>query len=122
MIRRPPRSTRTDTLFPYTTLFRSWSSETLASVIPPRRRPGSSYDRPDAGPWPSPGRIIGSERRVSSLSHHLGDQILAAQFADHRLGQRGADDDFVDALVLAPLRIEPRGEFFRGFGVPVVSR
>src|SRR3546814_7290095 len=25
MIRRPPRSTRTDTLFPYTTLFRSWS-------------------------------------------------------------------------------------------------
>src|SRR3546814_14124705 len=26
MIRRPPRSTRTDTLFPYTTLFRSWFS------------------------------------------------------------------------------------------------
>src|SRR3546814_2365248 len=25
MIRRPPRSTRTDTLFPYTTLFRSWN-------------------------------------------------------------------------------------------------
>src|SRR3546814_6844270 len=30
MIRRPPRSTRTDTLFPYTTLFRS--SADLASV------------------------------------------------------------------------------------------
>src|SRR3546814_4247432 len=28
MIRRPPRSTRTDTLFPYTTLFRSWHSQT----------------------------------------------------------------------------------------------
>src|SRR3546814_3909944 len=27
MIRRPPRSTRTDTLFPYTTLFRSISTE-----------------------------------------------------------------------------------------------
>src|SRR3546814_5455876 len=27
MIRRPPRSTRTDTLFPYTTLFRSTLSE-----------------------------------------------------------------------------------------------
>src|SRR3546814_16159085 len=26
MIRRPPRSTRTDTLFPYTTLFRSMST------------------------------------------------------------------------------------------------
>src|SRR3546814_14603210 len=27
MIRRPPRSTRTDTLFPYTTLFRSYQQE-----------------------------------------------------------------------------------------------
>src|SRR3546814_20491689 len=26
MIQRPPRSTRTDTLFPYTTLFRSWGA------------------------------------------------------------------------------------------------
>src|SRR3546814_6805162 len=29
MIRRPPRSTRTDTLFPYTTLFRSPDTENL---------------------------------------------------------------------------------------------
>src|SRR3546814_3100856 len=29
MIRRPPRSTRTDTLFPYTTLFRSWGGPRL---------------------------------------------------------------------------------------------
>src|SRR3546814_13530878 len=35
MIRRPPRSTRTDTLFPYTTLFRS-------------RRAGTVVDGPDA--------------------------------------------------------------------------
>src|SRR3546814_6852542 len=34
MIRRPPRSTRTDTLFPYTTLFRSFS------VVLPLARPG----------------------------------------------------------------------------------
>src|SRR3546814_8612202 len=27
MIRRPPRSTRTDTLFPYTTLFRSFNAD-----------------------------------------------------------------------------------------------
>src|SRR3546814_4366848 len=32
MIRRPPRSTRTDTLFPYTTLFRSNYHELLAVV------------------------------------------------------------------------------------------
>src|SRR3546814_18353513 len=31
MLRRPPRSTRTDTLFPYTTLFRSASSVALGS-------------------------------------------------------------------------------------------
>src|SRR3546814_10117987 len=29
MIRRPPRSTRTDTLFPYTTLFRSFKTITI---------------------------------------------------------------------------------------------
>src|SRR3546814_11990760 len=34
MIRRPPRSTRTDTLFPYTTLFRS---EELFNVANPNR-------------------------------------------------------------------------------------
>src|SRR3546814_3903631 len=33
MIRRPPRSTRTDTLFPYTTLFRSAPDLRLASLL-----------------------------------------------------------------------------------------
>src|SRR3546814_13215719 len=32
MIRRPPRSTRTDTLFPYTTLFRSAGATTLPAM------------------------------------------------------------------------------------------
>src|SRR3546814_8605740 len=32
MIRRPPRSTRTDTLFPYTTLFRSTNRSASTSV------------------------------------------------------------------------------------------
>src|SRR3546814_11425713 len=32
MIRRPPRSTRTDTLFPYTTLFRSNAADTALEV------------------------------------------------------------------------------------------
>src|SRR3546814_9070031 len=37
MIRRPPRSTRTDTLFPYTTLFRSFAVKRilqLAVLVP----------------------------------------------------------------------------------------
>src|SRR3546814_5075568 len=33
MIRRPPRSTRTDTLFPYTTLFRSASMLAIAMPL-----------------------------------------------------------------------------------------
>src|SRR3546814_11822574 len=37
MIRRPPRSTRTDTLFPYTTLFRS--DDASARTRTPRRVP-----------------------------------------------------------------------------------
>src|SRR3546814_2041924 len=32
MIRRPPRSTRTDTLFPYTTLFRSFVGRPVADT------------------------------------------------------------------------------------------
>src|SRR3546814_13605286 len=34
MIRRPPRSTRTDTLFPYTTLFRSVEDQVAALRAP----------------------------------------------------------------------------------------
>src|SRR3546814_15334077 len=36
MIRLPPRSTRTDTLFPYTTLFRSVAERTAGVAIRPR--------------------------------------------------------------------------------------
>src|SRR3546814_11047493 len=38
MIRRPPRSTRTDTLFPYTTLFRSVHAVFNAALDIPARR------------------------------------------------------------------------------------
>src|SRR3546814_2090713 len=50
MIRRPPRSTRTDTLFPYTTLFRSAG----------RPSPGSSVRT-----WPPPGSRRGRRREGS---------------------------------------------------------
>src|SRR3546814_2562413 len=33
MIRRPPRSTRTDTLFPYTTLFRSGEVDAVEQAV-----------------------------------------------------------------------------------------
>src|SRR3546814_10049008 len=46
MIRRPPRSTRTDTLFPYTTLFRSNAPfEMVESFEPLRRWRGATNER-----------------------------------------------------------------------------
>src|SRR3546814_9248458 len=60
MIRRPPRSTRTDTLFPYTTLFRSPSRCTRSSTAC-RRTPEIRADR--RFPAPSPR----SEEHTSEL-------------------------------------------------------
>src|SRR3546814_1842505 len=44
MIRRPPRSTRTDTLFPYTTLFRS-ARERHREYHPQRHRAAEEHAR-----------------------------------------------------------------------------
>src|SRR3546814_5198342 len=44
MIRRPPRSTRTDTLFPYTTLFRSLETRPGAGPNGHRRGAHRHYD------------------------------------------------------------------------------
>src|SRR3546814_5515775 len=58
MIRRPPRSTRTDTLFPYTTLFRSEASVLTRS--PDRER------FPEPGP-PARALVDRSEEHTSEL-------------------------------------------------------
>src|SRR3546814_3964680 len=60
MIRRPPRSTRTDTLFPYTTLFRSQRADrAVPSAGDDRRR------RADAG---------GGDRHAGRLRRRGGIQ------------------------------------------------
>src|SRR3546814_17248251 len=89
MIRRPPRSTRTDTLFPYTTLFRSASSKTLRLF---QARPVAVLPlvvRHLASPL-LPGLLLsglflsglGFGRVLGTL---LGDQLLLRQLADDRL-------------------------------------
>src|SRR3546814_10453303 len=64
-IRRPPRSTRTDTLFPYPTLFRSllpsagvFQQARLVEVLPPRG--GLGGDR--AGDCLDRGRAVAAQR------------------------------------------------------------
>src|SRR3546814_10515234 len=83
MIRRPPRSTRTDTLFPYTTLFRSPDLQRFmcryAATAPQRRplpqaephshappRPASDRDRtgPSRHVHPAPEPIRACSRTV----------------------------------------------------------
>src|SRR3546814_13853936 len=73
MIRRPPRSTRTDTLFPYTTLFRSERCALIELL--------------DALPL-----VVGKPRE------HLGRHVFAQP-----LGRvPDADDDRVPATAFAP--------------------
>src|SRR3546814_5592081 len=52
MIRRPPRSTRTVTLFPYTTLFRSPAASALPATTARRqaRSARARRERPASGP------------------------------------------------------------------------
>src|SRR3546814_6025839 len=66
MIRRPPRSTRTDTLFPYTTLFRSYPEP----AAPADRRQGRepTQDRCPAGAGPEP-RAKGQCGTIRSEEH-----------------------------------------------------
>src|SRR3546814_8137547 len=71
MIRRPPRSTRTDTLFPYTTLFRS---------SPASRRPGSR----------GPGRKPSRRSALASSSQVPSQQVLAPGDEDLGAGHIGA--------------------------------
>src|SRR3546814_5480340 len=81
MIRRPPRSTRTDTLFPYTTLFRSRLAAIAAPLLKPhsqgRWRPVSaaiqsptfdvSPDRLEGRATPIPAFSNRSEEHTSEL-------------------------------------------------------
>src|SRR3546814_5169994 len=78
MIRRPPRSTRTDTLFPYTTLFRSarkWVALRRSSVEPGNQNFSgwlSSYTPMTTGPVMEPPRADGPGHGVPSVRTSLG--------------------------------------------------
>src|SRR3546814_16452324 len=74
MIRRPPRSTRTDTLFPYTTLFRS------EATLPPELPRLRLHHPCDGG-----GANVRQARKFNRRPHRIGKRI-----AGGRMEQPGA--------------------------------
>src|SRR3546814_9943584 len=108
MIRRPPRSTRTDTLFPYTTLFRSLHDDLLGGL----RGDAAEVD----GRQVIDDEVAGLDARLARLGvlgedlrelvlHRVGDLAVAAQA--HLAGLAvdfGADVVFVPVLGAAGLR------------------
>src|SRR3546814_6410776 len=92
MIRRPPRSTRTDTLFPYTTLFRSGVDRPRGALqscslfpvpcsphsrLPPLLRPQQLLDRREAGAG-ALGLAFGIGDRIGAVALQFG----RGQFVD----------------------------------------
>src|SRR3546814_1631387 len=74
MIRRPPRSTRTDTLFPYTTLFRSNGAPLRGGVRLWRPGPQRLWGRPGGRPegWQGSIRRALWRPRTRRQGHPLG--------------------------------------------------
>src|SRR3546814_21010453 len=81
MIRRPPRSTRTDTLFPYTTLFRSADKDIVVNS-----NASGAFDQSIRM-----GRLKKLERLGLATKHGASHWRLAPDLADtlRRMGERG---------------------------------
>src|SRR3546814_18712432 len=99
MIRRPPRYTRTDTLFPYTTLFRSRSDSLSAGagcnhqrhntarnfpIIPNVRAAVSRPIRSDRGTITQAGK---SDQPPETAPHPMGPLLIAGRSEERRVGK-----------------------------------
>src|SRR3546814_13948512 len=84
MIRRPPRSTRTDTLFPYTTLFRSCDIEPLL-----QRNLVTGVG--SVGAHLATGLAAQIRAQFAQLGGPTRQQRDSVALACTRFGQRGAD-------------------------------
>src|SRR3546814_8214123 len=96
MIRRPPRSTRTDTLFPYTTLFRSVEH---GDLLVPEGAEGPPYARraedaalvvdhqPQAVAEAEPAHLRGEDVRRRQHVRQLAARVLdGVDVEEHRAG------------------------------------
>src|SRR3546814_20526844 len=85
MRRRPPRSTRTDTLFPYTTRFRSGAAKPLLIVVV------RSLETCEAGDVGIHCGLLQDERVAGRESLHLSEgEGLVADVVDVSVGQVAA--------------------------------
>src|SRR6056297_3989154 len=86
MIRRPPRSTRTDTLFPYTTLFRSTVGTPLPGIKVEIAEDGELLAR---GPIITPGYLNRPEATAEAIDAdrwlHTGDLATMAEDGSVRI-------------------------------------
>src|SRR3546814_10837880 len=73
MIRRPPRSTRTDTLFPYTTLFRSYRARCAVLPNPPCVGPRRHRPTPLSQHHVRPDRHFATECREMRSEEHTSE-------------------------------------------------
>src|SRR3546814_4797394 len=71
MRRRPPRSTRTDTLFPYTTLFRS-GEERLVLLLRARLQDELAHPLGRAHDIGRAHRLVGADQDETPDAHRLG--------------------------------------------------
>src|SRR3546814_15682275 len=76
MIRRPPRATRTDTLLPYTTLFRS-----AGAAGAPEQHGGGDADEAEGTEHALPG----DHHQHHGREHQGGDQLLVHQSVSPRI-------------------------------------
>src|SRR3546814_1774970 len=81
MIRRPPRSTRTDTLFPYTTLFRSKGQR---NRNPDYSRPHRGKQRHRAHERAPQGRSRNTQQRENHAPNHALGHGDDKRSLDHR--------------------------------------
>src|SRR3546814_4477680 len=89
MIRRPPRSTRTDTLFPYTTLFRStdWPPNLLESWREIKRERIAGLDKSKKAPQRWIAIVVSPATRVSGQCRSLF--AMNRPIDDTRIGRSG---------------------------------
>src|SRR3546814_16953901 len=92
MIRRQPRSTRTDTLFPYTTLFRSGFRRTFPAAFPSLRNrlpaaSGRHFARVAALLNCLPNVHSGGVMRIAIVLFSLLFGFIAARSEERRVGK-----------------------------------